>query len=432
MIPTDKPRWINNVHFILLLGVITTLIISWFNLSSYLTVLLLLVILVTERPQVKVPQIFTNKFFLAYFAIFLVDIAGLLYADNVRIGWKSVESRATLLAIPFIMFAGSFSNGDGFKRVMTAYCFILFIITIVCYVVAIQNYIATGDPAVFFYHDLVNLLKQNAIIFSIFMLGGLLYLISHDLHAGLFPFKQAGALRNFLIGWFFVFIALLASKLMLFILALVLIRFLTKKFLLARSKKALIIVASLFVITVVLATTTDNPIKRRYDDILRGDISLASQDKFTPDVYFNGVQFRLLVWRFSLEILRDQKAWVAGVSPGDSQDFLNQKYIDANMYIGKGDKKDVGFLYYDSHNQFMQQFLQSGLIGLLAFVVACFLMIKRTVQQGTMEAAFMTGTLLAVCMTESLLELQHGLFLFTFFPFLYAYNPKNQNKTVST
>jgi len=419
-----KPAWVNRVHFLLLLAIIVTTVFSWLNLNSYCIILTLLFIFVTERQQVieKIKQAFADRLYLGFFGLFLLECIGLLYTDNLPAGLKNVEPKATLLAIPFIIRAGPFANAEGYKKIMIAFCSVLFPASVICLGIAISNYMALQDISVFFYHDLVNPLQMNAVLFSIFMIAGLLFLAKYPIHAG----KYSKPVRNFLIAWFIAFTILLASKLMLLILAFLLLLLFFKKFPPAQHKKAAVLILLVMVGGILLIAATDNPIRKRYEDIIRGDIDLVKREQFSPDMYFNGVQLRLLEWRFTFEILREHNAWLLGVTPGDAQDLLNEKYISTNMYTGTPERNDTGFLGYDTHNQYLQYQLQSGVIGLIVFLLVCGTLIKRAAQQGTIEAAFITGSLLVVCLTEALLEMQHGLFLFSFFPFLLRYNPGNK------
>jgi O-antigen ligase len=423
----DKPRWVANVYFALLMLVITTIIISWFNINSYFIIILMLFLFVTENIGKKLRVIFSNKLFLGFFALGVIELLGMLYTDNVKIGWKNVESKATLVAIPFILLAGPFRGKDNYKKIMTGYCLLLFAISLSCLCIAAVKYVETGQVDVLFYHDLVSPLKQNAIMFTLFVLAALLYLLSQNLYLG----AERQPHRRWRIGliiYFFIFFILLASKLLLIVLPVILMFYLLQRYP-AKKRIKPILAASLMIISgIVVLAATNNPIKTRYMDILRGDIDLAKQEEFATDVYFNGVQWRLLEYRFAWEILNEQKAWLMGVSPGDSQDLLDRKYRETNIYVGNPESKDTGYLGYDSHNQFLQHLLQSGFIGFLVLAFVCYLVLAQAAKERSREAMFFSITLFLVFLTESLLELQHGLFLFSFFPFIFLYNLNNQHK----
>ena len=225
----DRPQWLANVYFILLLLVITTLIISWFNVNSYFIIILMGCLFVTEKPLEKLRTVFSNKLFLGYFALGLVELAGMLYTDNMKTGWRNVESKATLVAIPFILLAGPFRGKENFKRIMTAYCLLLFAISFTCLCMAMVNYLETRQAEALFYHDLVSPLKQNAIVFTLFVLAALLYLLSQNLYFG-DQYRPGRVWRTLLIIYFIAYIILLASKLLLFVLPVILVAYLLQRY----------------------------------------------------------------------------------------------------------------------------------------------------------------------------------------------------------
>ncbi len=148
-------------------------------------------------------------------------------------------------------------------------------------------------------------------------------------------------------------------------------------------------------------------------------MNLIQQQNFDPGIYFNGLQFRLLEGRFVKEILTEQRAWLTGVS-GDAQILLDKKYISADMYIGDGITADRGYLGYNTHNQFLESLLQSGIIGLLAFILVCYTMLRLAIGRKNRELTIISILLIAYCFNESVFETQYGISLFTFFPlFLY-------------
>src|ERR1700749_719640 len=95
------------VFYFLMLAIIGTTIFSWFNVNSCLIILLLVCRLVDgRRPLTAVKPAFSNRFFLAYFSLFAIEVLGLLYTHDVYTAYKHVESKATLVAIPFVLCSG--------------------------------------------------------------------------------------------------------------------------------------------------------------------------------------------------------------------------------------------------------------------------------------------------------------------------------------
>ena len=76
-----------------------------------------------------------------------------------------------------------------------------------------------------------------------------------------------------------------------------------------------IAIVLVFIATVTLIALIPSPVGTRFRAVFAGNDLLFTQKKFTPGTYFNGVQFRLLQWRFTYEILNEQHAWLLGATP---------------------------------------------------------------------------------------------------------------------
>ena len=123
--------------YYLTLAVIATTLFSWLNLNSYLIILLLLCRLLDGGAKATLRAAFTNVYFWAFSAIFLIELAGLLYTHDLFSAWKHMESKATLMAIPFIILGGPFTDNTGYRKLMTAYCFLLAATCLYCLVMAV-------------------------------------------------------------------------------------------------------------------------------------------------------------------------------------------------------------------------------------------------------------------------------------------------------
>ena len=89
--------------------------------------------------------------------------------------------------------------------------------------------------------------------------------------------------------------------------------------------------------------------------------------------------------------------------------------------------------------EIVEVLVRSGLIGSFIFLLAIAGMIGLARSAAAVEAAFTVTLALLVMLTESALEMQHTLFLFSFFPLLTAsqspyrthFRPLFQSKRVS-
>ena len=380
----------NKLHFYLLLAVIGTTLLSWFNLNSWLIIALAVCRLFAGNPLTAIRTAFHNGWFLAWSSIFLLETTGLFHTHDLLAAWMHVESKATLVAVPFILCAGPFADRKDYRRLGMAYCALLAGLCAICLAVAVWDYTGTGDGSVFFYHSLTSVLDSNAVFFSGYVLMALLFLLSEPL--------AEGKARIGLILFFITMMVLLASKLLLALMVVFLGIYLVKRYRVRVRRWRLLVLAGLVVFSVGLLAVVSNPIRDRYSDMSLDEISAVS--------------FRLFVWRSAVEVLNERHAWMFGVSAGDSRDLLNAKYISAGL--------SKGYIGYNCQNEYMEVLLRSGITGLIVLAAAIAMLIWLAHRKGTIEVWLAVITILLLSVTESTLEMQQPAFLCCFFPLLFA------------
>ena len=362
-----------------------------------------------------------NLFFFACILFYLVQAAGLLYTSDVDQTLVHLQTKSALIVIPFTLLFNNYLNENFRQRVMQYYCILLGLVISFCLGNAAVKYWTTGNNSLFFYHSLVVPVLEHAIQFSILIFIGIVFLMEAA-RKKIYGFGRF--LHFFLLLYYLVFLILLSSKLVIAFTILYLLFFFIRA---AKENKGhrLAITGAIVVclIGVSIVLLTRNPVSKRFNEIITGDIGMIQEKNFNPGDYFNGVQFRLLEWRFVAEILTEEKAWLVGVSPGDAQKALDKKYIEANMYVGDPARKDHGFLGYNTHNQFLESILQSGILGLFAFCLICLALLIMAFKKRNTELTALVLLLLAYTLNESIFETQYGLILFLFFPlFIYRSN----------
>jgi O-antigen ligase len=214
---------------------------------------------------------------------------------------------------------------------------------------------------------------------------------------------------------------LLSSKLILVLAVIAVVGFFLRRYRLRKNKRMGLALGLGALVLLGILAGTDNPVRQRYQELAQGDLKLVEQQKFAPGNYFNALQVRLLEYRFAGEILREQHAWLFGVGPGDSQDLLDQKYIDANMYIGdtsQGPHRKIrGYIGYNFHNQYVETLVRDGIPGLVVLLSIFVLLVTQLARRWqTRQVSFTILTLALFFIPEAPLTLQHGIFLFSFFP----------------
>ena len=360
-----------------------------------------------------------NRYLAAFSLFFLLQLIPLAYTGNFIESWKHVQVKSALLFIPLCFYSCSYINKARFHSLMTACIYTLAVMLTWCLVTAFINYYFHHAPVtVFFYHQLVSDLGHHAVQFSILIFAGIIYLL-HLATQGRFLVNRV--IHFLLTAYLTGGVLLLSSKLVIIFLVGYMVYYLfillQKRF---NTRWAITLVAVTGMLFSSIILFTQNPVSRRFNDVMHGNIGIIQHPSFGPRDYFNGVQFRLLQWRFVKEILQENKAWFFGVTPAGAQHLLDQKYVSTHMYTGEPGGPKHGYLGYNTHNQFLEALLQTGIIGLICFMTICFEMIRMAVERKSKVLTAMVLLLLAYTFNESVFETQYGLVLFIFLP-LYFY-----------
>jgi hypothetical protein len=388
------------------------------------------VILITDLTKNKIETgSFLNKnlkssLLVCCFIFYLLQAVSLFYTHNFEESIKHLRIKSAIILIPFALSCSNYLTPIVVKNLMKHFILMLSAVMLYCLAIAIRKHFFLHEESnVFFYHELVSPFKQHAVQVSILLFIGLLYLL--QLGSNSLYFSGNKFFHLLLLLYFISCIILLSSKLVIIFSAICILYYLIMTFK-KKQKRSLIIFSSIFICAVIaLVLFTHNPVSKRFNEIASGNISLIEQKNFSPGIYFNGLQFRILQWHFVSQILTEKKAWLTGVSIGDAQTLLDQKYISTNMYVGEA--TNGGFLGYDTHNQFLESVLQTGIPGLLAFIAICYCMIRLTTKRKSTELIFVVILLIMYSLSESVFETQYGIILFTFFPIVFYYGSKEQD-----
>jgi O-antigen ligase len=360
---------------------------------------------------------FFNLFSVGCFLYFVVQGLALLYTNNTKEGLFVQQVDLGLIAIPIAVFYSKLIRKENYGMLMKWYTLILFIASVIALVHACLLYIQTGNSSYFFYHSLVYIYSGHAIQYSVLVFIGILFLIEQN--------KKYSNSRGqkwvlFLLIYFSFFLFLLTSKMIIAIYLLYILYLIvfTDEFFRRRFLRMGAVVAILTGLTIVF--TSNSLLHKRVAEEMRNNISFIEQEEFSPADYFNGIEFRLISWRLTYEVLNENHGWLFGVSPGDAQDLLNAKYRKLNMFTGGLPDNRKGYLDYHTHNQFLQALLETGIPGLASFILICAGMLQLARKAGNRSLIVLTILLLCYCFADAVLKTQYGIILFIFFPlFIY-------------
>lgn len=155
--------------------------------------------------------------------------------------------------------------------------------------------------------------------------------------------------------------------------------------------------------------------------VLKNRISEITDTAFAPpiDIHFNSVNLRIAQFQCGKEVI--QRHWLLGVGIGDTQDQLNACYNEHGWSPALYERN------YNPHNQYIQTWLNSGILALLLLLAGIF---GPVLWGKTNRLHIMLIVLFAICcLTESLLEKNKGIVFFIFFTTLLSQYQRSIRKT---
>lgn len=115
----------------------------------------------------------------------------------------------------------------------------------------------------------------------------------------------------------------------------------------------------------------------------------------------NSMAFRELIWRIDWNLL--QEHWLMGLGPARLQRELDAAFLQASILSGS----PVGT--YNTHCEYINQWLSFGLPGLLLFLSFWLLLYRSIWKARDTAGGLLVFALALACLTENILSRQHGV-----------------------
>ncbi len=349
--------------------------------------------------------------------VFLLFIAlhasSVLWSANEATALFSLEKKAALFVLPVLIGLDRDIDFVGFRQCLYSLVLGCCISIWFCLLLALRNYFQTGKASFLFYHAFSWPLDElNAIYFSFFTFSGLVF--GHYLIRIKYKPLANIRLQIFVIFSLLMGLVLLSSRLFIVLTLLYLSRLAFLNYAKIVSKRMRVL-GVFVVISFLGGVLFFSQIRDRFDQLLHSQFEVLQQDQFEYDTPFNGLTIRLLLWRFAGEIMTEEKAYLAGVGVGDSQDLLDATIIEHNVYHGNPALGDQGYLGYNFHNQFVETWVQLGILGSISWLLLLGVGWRKWKWDWNHPILYFNIAVLAFSMIESLLARQHGVVFFALF-----------------
>jgi len=356
--------------------------------------------MIVERKHIhvefKIPRLFSVL-------LYLTIAVSLLYTTNIKAGFFDLEVKLSLLFFPLIMsFSGDvIAERKRFDNVLSAFVAGTFAITIICLAIAFYRCFTIFFTLDFFTYTYLASFHHPT-YFAMFLnlaVAVLIYRIIERWH-DIKPVIKAGMFL--LVFYFVVFILLLNSKagiLALFLNIMGIIFYYT----LIRKKVYVFLVLLTVLVTCSFLVIRLVPFVYQRFEEMKTSIKNYNTISLTTE---NDSEQRILIWRYSSEIIGD--TWATGVGAGDVTSSLNKVYLEHGFI--HGEEKNL-----NCHNQFLQTFVSTGIAGFLFLILllASLLIIALKNRNVILFSFFIIIT--STMLSESILETQAGTVFFGFF-----------------
>jgi len=418
---SNKEDALRKLFLFFAISVVVTLPFS-VPLNGLSMILLSVVWILEGNWKNKYKKLLSNKIALLFIGFYLLHVVGLVYTDNVSQGLSELEKRVAFVIFPIVLSTTKFLDSRAVGKILGFFTATCFVAALICVIHALYFYFFQNNSSYLFYHKLGSAVNFDHAVYFSFYIGVSTFITITFLKSKWMTLSVAARVSYVLLVFFFLlFLVLLSSKTLIPTVFLLCGIFIWRTIVQEKGILTGMVAMCLFVAVSAFVIFAVPNIKDRFREVL-----VDEYDQTNPlllDDYefyhFTGGAIRLAIWKMSVEIINERKAWLLGLGTGDSQDVLTATYKDKHVYPGDKALGIKGFLHYNAHNQFMQFYLIFGVVGLLLFLYILGLSFRMAFAHSTLFLLFL---ILFTCfsLTESTLHVQKGIVPVLFFTSLLA------------
>ncbi|MBA6151927.1 O-antigen ligase family protein [Gelidibacter maritimus] len=336
---------------------------------------------------------------------FITQLIGLMHSENLDFAQTRVSVMLPILFLPAILSVEKFSKKE--------FEFIISIakITVILpfiYYIFVHLYIDNRDISTFVHFTIIEKLdiSQFYLIFILFL--PILACIDAIID------KRKIMFHIILLCVSFGIIFLMGNKTSLIfgLLLWLIIIFQTYK-----RKKSKVFVP-LIMGAVIFLSAFQLPIIQQRVDVFTKTLDIDLETIITKNAFTitkNTFEHRILINHLALQEISD--ALPFGVGTGDYREALNDQYKRVNFKAGLSAK-------YNNHNQYLTEFLKTGILGGFVFLFLMFILIRKINLRQKYYSYYIIFFSMG-CMVESYLDRQHGIVIFAFLIPFFLYNDNN-------
>lgn len=328
---------------------------------------------------------------------FIVQVASLLYTNDIQTALKDIESKMSFLLVPWLVLTCNIINKYTLPELLKTFVYGAVSAIFISFFYSLILYTKTDSINAFYYANLAY--YHHAGYFALYLNFAIAILIIFIIH-----FRNRINLPHyFMLGFLIISVYQLSARMgiivMCFLLAYSAVYLAFPKIKFKNPVIAISLVILCTGIFIYFSASKVDRFKSVKQDIVEKKTNTSSGS-------------RILLWEYSLELIA--KKPILGYGIGDVKDVVVEKWETENFDYALSQE-------LNPHNQYLQTTIGTGLIGLLALllpmVVPLFYRKNKTTNILFMLFIF---NISMNCLTESILERQDGIIFYALFnSFLY-------------
>ncbi|MBS4065230.1 MAG: O-antigen ligase family protein [Chitinophagaceae bacterium] len=345
--------------------------------------------------------------FFLFISVYLITAISFFYSHN-----KSEALRILQLKLPLLIFPLVFASGLDWTKEQIRLLLILFSLSVgVFCIVTISNAVtitlSSGNAQDLFGYSILPFKYVYASVASLFCVFGTV------IHLNEMAEKRK-ILTSHLIPLllFWITLTLLSNRMAITLCVIITLFFLMH---IIRSAVAKMI-AVVFVLLILTGLYFWNQTFREKVQVIT-QFNSGTTIRLDKDASlgrtWDGLQLRLAIWNCATGIIKQH--FLAGVGVGDAQQTLQTTYEERKFYFASR------YNTYNAHNQFMEQWLMTGIAGFILFLLSLIIPLFRCLKSGRLLYSLFLIVFICFCLTESFLEVSKGVVWFSFFNSMFAF-----------
>jgi len=351
-----------------------------------------------DKIKLKLQVIKKNKTVLLYVLFFLAQLLGIFYSEDSNLAIKRTLVMLPLLFLPAILSVEQLKE-KAYNKLLS---FLKYAIPLVFIYYLVVHYFIDGRALNTFVHFTIKEKLKISQFYLLFILLLPIFEALRQLQKSHFVVKNGLILILTL-----AVLLLLGNKTSLVFLGVLCIGFV---FNLWNSNKKMVVL-SLVVACIAVASAIQVPVIKNKVDVFLKTTDLSMETIITKNSFThtkNTAEHRVLIAYLAVKEIVHSLPF--GVGTGDYQLALNKQYKAINF---KAALKGKG---YNTHNQYLSEFLKTGVLGGILFIMLILALWK--IPKGKMGFYILLFFSLG-CLVESYLVRQHGVVILAFMiPFL--------------